>query len=156
MIADAPEAADRAGFLAGNVKTVTPDRAMLRLDKTCGDPVPSAAVTEFKRLISHRNKAIHFFHEGAGPDASKEALEQTVMEQFRGWHYLEELLRSWSIHLGDYSRDIERVTLKMRRHVSFLGVRFAAMKEQIEQAAAEGAVFARCESCGHASAKVKL
>lgn len=155
LVADTAEAPDRAGFLNGNVKTVTPDKAMQRLDKTCGDPVPIKAAQEFKRLASHRNKAMHFFHEASSPDASKEALEQTVMEQFRGWHHLEELLGSWSKHLGDYTVDIRRVTWKMRRHVSFLTARFEEMKEHLEQEMANGAVFARCESCGHDSAAVE-
>ena len=154
LIADA-DAADRSGFLDGNVKTVTPEKAMQRLDKTCSDPVPKAAAEEFRRLASHRNKAVHFFHEVAAPNASKEALERTVMEQFRGWHHLEELLRSWSAHLGDYSHDIERVTWKMRRHVSFLRARYEAMTPELEREAAKGTVFARCESCGHQSAKVQ-
>jgi hypothetical protein len=128
---------------------------MLRLEKICGDPVPKAAAAEFKRLASHRNKAVHFFHEAASPDASREALSRTIVEQFRGWHHLEELLRSWSVHLGDYSQDMQRVTWLMKRHASFLQIRFEAIRPELDDEAARGATFARCESCGNKSAKVQ-
>lgn len=155
LIADNPDTADKIGFLAGTVKTVTPDKAIGRLDKICGDPVPSQAVAEFKKLAAHRNRVIHFFHDVESPKSSRKALENTAIEQFRGWHYLEQLLRSWGEHLADYDQDIERVAWKMRRHASFLDARFQALKKDLVQAAAEGTTIAECDRCGHKAAKVR-
>jgi hypothetical protein len=150
LIVERPEQADWKSFCSGESKTVGPEAAMVRLKNIARAPVSEDSQQAFKRIAAHRNKMVHFVHDGekeAG-NAKNDQIE-VVVEQCQGWLALHQLLeKDWQEHFSEFDGRIAQITHKMGRHREFLTVKFQAVSEKIAAHLKFKRTVSNCPSCG--------
>jgi len=154
LVLENPDKANRAQFLDGRCRTVTPGAAINRLQDLADVTISQDARTVFLAIAEHRNRMIHFVHGGGEGDGAKEILKQVAIEQCRGWSHLERLLRDWTDHFEWLAPRIAAVRLAMIGHHEFLTAAFDVLQPTIRSLKSKGAVFRICRSCAHEAAQV--
>ncbi len=142
-------------FKSGEFQSITLAQAAERLSGVLKSPLTSDEISLFKKLGSHRNRMVHFFHEATTPGGSKKVREEIAREQLRSWHLLHCLLKEkWCpIFEAWYSR-IDGYFPKLKKHKEFLNAVFEGLEQEIKIKSAKGIVFDECPSCGHKAAEV--
>lgn len=145
---------DLKRFESGDFQSVSLDDAADKLDKVLQSPLTPAEITQFRSLARHRNRMVHFFHEGATVDAENELKQQIAMEQLRAWHLLNRLLMErWNTVFGKWKEDLATVTARLKRHHEYLQVVYDHLKPEIEAKIATGCTIEECPSCGFDAAE---
>jgi hypothetical protein len=144
---------DRAKFVLGDFVSVTFEQACERLEKVIQSPVPPEARKNFDAVRKHRNKMVHFFHEGDAT-SDKAILENVAEEQLRAWSSLHLLLTSqwrdiFSAHYSMFA-EIER---KLKGHRDYLKAKFDLLAPKIGADKVKGIDFGSCGACGFEAAR---
>jgi hypothetical protein len=150
LIVSKPEQANYAKFMSGDFISVTMDEARTRLRDIASVDIPKEAFDSFRVIARHRNKMVHFFH--ADVESEGKAKQKIVSEQCRSWFYLHRLLDRWSAHFADFKDDIARAEKLMKKHRTYLGAKFEALKPELEKAKQSGNAFKRCSVCSFKAA----
>lgn len=145
LVVSKPDQANLQAFKEGNFASVTLEETRTRLKNIAGEDIPDIAFGSFQTLAKHRNKMIHFFHEGL--DRDQKALEQIVSEQCRSWLHLHRLLIRWDKFFGDFSRQIAEADRLLKLHRKYLKAKFSALKEEIATKRSEGIKPRSCSAC---------
>lgn len=93
LIVSKPDQANLARFMAGDFTSVTLEEARARICDIAGEDIGDDAYASFRALANHRNKMVHFFHQGL--DSDDKAKAQIVAEHCRSWFHLHRLLNRW-------------------------------------------------------------
>ena len=147
--------ASASGLLAGECRTVHPGEAISRLNRICGENIPEDVAEQFKKVVVHRNRMTHFFHDAGHSGAEQELVESVVAEQCVCWYHSDRLLSQWHTQFHGFKERIEDIRSAMEGNKSYLQVKFEQVQPSIEAERSEGAVFRACRGCGHGSAKVR-
>lgn len=151
LILQRNEELNLTAFLSGDFNSAGLNEIKNRLEKVVRDGLSKQASDAFQILTNHRNKAIHFCHPGL---ISQDEAAGIVREQCRAWHYLHDLLTNrWQETFLPFSRDIERISAKMKSHRNFFDEKYAALKEQITKDEQAGFYFHKCPTCEFVSMK---
>jgi hypothetical protein len=143
---------DKEKFAKGDFVSVSFEEACTRLKGALGQGISDDAKRAFNAVRLHRNKMVHFFHEGdLGSDVSTIALEQ-----LQAWCHLNRLVTgewadAFSPHITLAMRSIERSLVHHRKYAM---ERFNQLQPSIVQAVKDGATFVRCPSCTTKAAHV--
>lgn len=130
-------------FVAGDFRSVHLDEANERLHKVVRDGLSQAEFDAFKRVATHRNKIVHFFHAGTASSA-KEILS--------AWHSLHGILTSrWKNTFRKWGGDISGIDSGMRKLRAYLEVVFEKVSPEIAKNAGRSLIYAECLSCGFKS-----
>lgn len=152
LVVSNPKEADWDEFVAGDFRSVSLEEAAVKLKKVVRSGLPEHGLQAFRRVTKHRNRMVHFFHEGV-PGDKKEGLRRAIAkEQLTAWYYLHRLLTSeWSDVFTAWSGKLEKINRKLRRLHDFLQVVFDQVRPEIERRCAGGSAFKDCPSCGFVS-----
>ena len=143
---------DWNGFVAGNFLSVSLDEAATKLDKVVQSGLTKQDLEAFRRVTKHRNKMVHFFHEGVPAEEDDELRREIAKEQLTAWYLLHKLLTSkWSDVFSKWSGKLREIDGKLRGLHEFLQVVFDQVIPEIERRRAGGSVFRDCPSCGFVS-----
>jgi ribosomal protein S14 len=142
--------ADLTKFLKGECNTVGQDEAVKRLIGVCSEPISSDMRIQFRKLASHRNRMIHFYHEVESPKVQAEV----VKEQCLCWMHLDRLLAGWKDQFEPFSTEILKAQWKMKRNQAYLSAVFETLSAKIAAAKKEGRKFRECSACGYEAAEV--
>ena len=143
---------DWDGFVAGNFLSVSLGEAATKLDKVVRSGLTKQELEAFRRVTKHRNKMVHFFHEGVPGEEDGELRRGIAKEQLTAWYLLHQLLTSkWSDVFSKWSGKLREIDGRLRRLHEFLQVVFDQVTPEIERRRAGGSVFRDCPSCGFAS-----
>jgi hypothetical protein len=143
--------ADRASFAKGDFVSVTFDEACARLQGVIGSPLPEDAKAIFNSLRKHRNKMVHFYHEG---ETDRNALESIALEQLLGWRALVSLVESqWQSIFADMAFDITAIDAGFAEHRLYAKAKFESLAEWLKKITDGGGVLVSCQSCSFEAAE---
>lgn len=145
LVVAKPEQANLESFKEGNFASVTLEETRTRLKNIAGEDIPDIAFGSFQALAKHRNKMIHFYHEGLKSD--QKAREHIVSEQCRSWFHLHRLLMSCDGYFGTFSKEIVEADRLLKGHRKYLSAKFKALKSEIDTHRKEGNRPRACSVC---------
>ena len=144
--------ADWDDFVAGDFTSVSLDEAASKLGKVVRSGLTKQQRATFRRLTNHRNKMVHFFHEGISAEENDELRSAIAKEQLTAWYLLHKLLTSkWSDVFSAWILELSEIDENLRRLHEFLQVVFDQVSPEIEKRKEHGATFRECPSCEFAS-----
>lgn len=144
LIVSKHDQANLAKFMGGDFISVTLKEARERIRDVADEDISDAAYNSFRVVANHRNKMVHFFHNGLESD--DEAKTQIVAEQCRSWFHLHRLLSRWDGYFHDFGSEIARADQAMKSHRKYLAAKFEALKSELD------AVCKACSACGFKAA----
>jgi hypothetical protein len=137
--------ADRTNFAKGDFVSVGFDDACARLKNVIGSPLPDDAKTIFDSLRKHRNKMVHFYHEG---EADQVSLETIALEQLRGWQALVYLMEiQWQAVFSNMAFDITAIDEGFAEHRLYAKAKFESLADTFAAIRAAGGTLVTCPSC---------
>lgn len=143
--------AERKSYLEGDFQSVNLDEAVKRLRNVVGEQITDNEFKSFKKLSSHRNKVIHFYHKDIEADNSKE-MQKIITEQCECWYHIKTLFtKKWRAHFEDYMKRFEALDWKMRRHWEYLSTVFETVKPDLKKFQKEGRSIDSCSYCHYES-----
>lgn len=135
-------------FVAGDFMSVSMNEAADKLDKVVRSGLTKHELNTFRKLTSHRNKMVHFFHDAVNAEENVKLHRSIAREQLTAWYFLHKLLTDrWNEVFSPWSEEFEGIDRRLRKLHSFLQVVFDQVKPEIEKREAGGAVFEVCPSC---------
>lgn len=150
LILTKPETADLLKFQKGDFHSVSLTEAQKRLASIIQQGLTDDEFKCFRDLGEHRNRMIHFFHQGQ--HAKKTEIESIVSQQCRSWFYLHRVLtQKWKAIFAGYRAKIAAYDKAMHKQRQYLAAKFDQLKPDIDIAIANGSPFHVCPSCGHSS-----
>ncbi|TQV70255.1 hypothetical protein [Denitrobaculum tricleocarpae] len=151
LLVERLDKANPDAFVQGQLKTITPNAVMERLNSICADPIPEAARKTFQEIAQHRNRMVHFVHGVAKPpELAQKEIDDVVAEQCKGWMHLHQLLvGGWAPHFVDFEVKIADVETMMQRHRGYLDAKFGSLAETIKKHLDAGQSVRSCHSCGY-------
>lgn len=143
--------ADRASFTTGDFASVTFDQACTRLQNVIGTPLSEDARKVFNSLRKHRNKMVHFYHDGETDEA---ALEVIALEQLLGWRALVALIEGpWQATFVNMIFDITALDERFKEHRLYAKAKFESLAAKLKEIEEKGGVIVECHSCGFLAAE---
>lgn len=146
LIVAKPEQANLAKFMAGDFQSVMLEECRARIRDVAGEDIGDDAYNSFRALANHRNKMVHFFHQGL--DSDERAKEQIVAEHCRSWFHLHRLLGRWSGYFHEFGSEIARADRSMKKHRNYLAAKFKALKPELDSVRKAGGAPKACSACG--------
>ncbi|MCL1841762.1 MAG: hypothetical protein FWF75_08470 [Propionibacteriaceae bacterium] len=150
LIVSKPEQANLAKFMAGDFISVTLEDCRARIRDVAGEDIGDEAYGSFRALANHRNKMVHFFHNGLENDEKAKA--QIVAEHCRSWFHLHRLLNRWNGYFHDFATEIAHADRAMKGHRQYLAAKFKALKPELDAARKAGCTPKACSACGFKAA----
>lgn len=150
LIVSKPDQANLAKFMAGDFISVTLEDARMRIRDIAGEDIGDDAYGSFRALANHRNKMVHFFHNGL--DSDEKAKAQIVAEHCRSWFHLHRLLNRWDTYFHDFGSEIAHADRAMKGHRKYLAAKFKAIKTELGAARTAGSAPKACSACGFKAA----
>ena len=139
-------------FVAGDFVSVSLEEAAKKLDKVVQSGLGKQALRTFIGVTKHRNKMVHFFHEGVTADENDQLRREVAKEQLTAWYLLHKLLTSkWSEVFSPWSRELGELDAELRKLQDFLKVVHDQLAPEINKRSEAGAIFSVCPSCGFES-----
>lgn len=150
LIVAKPDQANLAKFMAGDFASVTLEDARARIRDVAGEDIGDDAYASFRALANHRNKMVHFFHNGLESDEKAKA--QIVAEHCRSWFHLHRLLNRWNGYFHDFSGEIAHADRAMKGHRQYLAAKFKALAPELDAVRKAGGKPKACSACGFKAA----
>lgn len=150
LIVSKPDQANLAKFMAGDFISVTLEDARARIRDVAGEDIGDDAYASFRALANHRNKMVHFFHNGLESDDKAKA--QIVAEHCRSWFHLHRLLSRWNGYFHGFGNEIAHADRAMKGHRKYLVAKFKALKSELGAARKMGNAPKACSACGFEAA----
>lgn len=137
--------ADRNNFAKGDFVSITFDEACTRLQSVIGSPLPDNAKAIFNSLRKHRNKMVHFYHDG---ETDQNTLENIALEQLLGWRALVSLMEhQWQSIFVNMAFDITAIDEGFAEHRLYAKAKFETLAERLKGITDSGGVLVTCHSC---------
>ncbi len=150
LIVAKPDQANLTKFMAGDFISVTLEDCRARIRDVAGEDIGDDAYNSFRALANHRNKMVHFFHQGL--DSDEKAKAQIVAEHCRSWFHLHRLLNRWGGYFHDFGSEIAHADRAMKGHRKYLAAKFKALKPELDAARKAGSAPKACSACGFKAA----
>lgn len=139
---------DREKFVKGDFQSASLDEANSRLRKIVQNGLSETELKAFKAVAKHRNKMVHFYHEGHTAKESEELISGIVKEQLNAWYFLHKLLTDkWKDVFSDWNEKIADIDDALRKLHEFLQVVFDNLGPEIDTLKKKGIQFEECPSC---------
>lgn len=154
LIVSKPENANIISFQAGDFKSVTMKEAIKRLNNIANQRLTPQEEECFDQIRQQRNKLVHFFDKKYSGKRYKRTIDKIMVEQYKGWFYLHELLvHKWKDEFSHYAKEIRNLDRLMHSHREFLKTKFDFLKPKIERKKKSGMTFNECLACHFESAQ---
>ena len=152
LVVSKRKGADWNDFVTGDFVSVSLDEAANKLDKVVRSGLTRQELKTFQRLTKHRNKMVHFFHEGVSTEENEELRSLIAKQQLTAWYLLHKLLTSkWSTVFDAWTGELSEIDDNLRKLHEFLQVVFDQVTPEIAKRKEYGAAFQDCPSCGFTS-----
>ena len=141
--------ADWEKFVAGDFRSVSLGEAIERLDRILQSGLSDREKRAFEDITSHRNKAVHFFHQSDSSSRPENVRRKIAKEQLRAGYFLHRLLtEQWIDVFRDWSTQIDTIYESLKARRAFLQVVFDEKAPTIRERTTQGSTFLPCPSCG--------
>jgi len=132
-------------FKQGDFISINLSEAICYLDEVLLSPISEDAKKAFERLVKHRNRIVHFFHNDFEENKDKSFI---IKELCRCWFHLNRLLmETWSENFLEYKDDLNKLNADMKRFSEMLKVTYSLKKAKIKRLESEGKRIINCPSC---------
>jgi hypothetical protein len=149
LVVSKPQVPDWTKLVAGDFHSVSLDEAAARLEKTVRSGLSEQELQAFRRVQTHRNKAVHFFHEAHSIEEAEAQRVTIATEQLTAWYFLHRLLNGrWKDVFAAWSQKIVALDQQVREHHAYLQVVFDQIGPELDQLTKNGYTLAKCPSCG--------
>ena len=157
LVVAKPEGSSLAKFKRGDFQSVTLEGAIQRLENIAEERVSKEEKACFASLGNHRNRIVHFLHDGyAGDVPDSSIVSGVVAEQFRAWVYVHRRLeKEWSEHFLAHSKLIGSLNETIKKNRQFLSAKFELVRPEIHGHRVKGSEVVACDSCGFDSVLVE-
>lgn len=154
LVISSKKEADWNSFVKGDFVSVSLEESVRKLDKIVQSGINSKTHDIFRKITTHRNQMVHFYHASEIVEEQGLQVQKIVKEQFIAWYFLHDLLlKQWNNTFNEYSEKINKIGLKLKKHHLFLQVKYEEIKSRITELKAEGYKFYTCPSCDFDSNK---
>jgi hypothetical protein len=137
--------ADREKFIRGDFISVTFEDACKRLEKIIGSPLSKPAIEAFDAVRQHRNKMVHFYHQGA---MDEDGLEAIALQQLSAWLVLRDLITAqWRDVFKGTALNLHRINQQFSKHRQYFRARYVRARDHIEQLKRAGERIDVCPNC---------
>lgn len=150
VVADKPNI---DSFRKGDFKSINFKDIIPKIKAVTGEAFEKEVIDCFHGLANHRNKMVHFYHDISKGESDKQ-IEQIVIEQCNGWHFLSTLLEKWDEIFAPYKEKIVHVNNKMKRHKVYLNTVYENRLPEIKLAIRKGIIFEKCGVCHNQSSEI--
>lgn len=148
LVISSKKEADWIAFKKGDFVSVSLEESVRKLDKIVQSSINVKALDIFRKITSHRNQMVHFYHASETTEEQGLEVQKIVMEQFIAWYYLHDLLlKQWKDTFSGYSEKIHQIGYKLKKHHLFLKVKYEELKPQITELKISGHKCLECPSC---------
>lgn len=130
---------DINSFRNGDLKSISFKDIIPKIEAITGQKFDQEVKICFNGLANHRNKMVHFYQDFSKGWEKK--IEQIVIEQCNGWHYLRGLLEEWNDIFDVYGEKISHVNSKIKRHGVYLKTVYRTLLPEINLAIDKGVVL---------------
>lgn len=136
-------------FKSGDFQSVTFEEAADRLKNVIDSGLSPNAFGAFRRIKTHRNKMMHFFHEAQQGEEENKFKNTIVSEQLCAWYWLHRLVtKQWEITFKPWIDDITAIAnLIQNHHGKYLQIVFGELGSEIDQMKKQGDTFKACYFC---------
>lgn len=135
-------------FKVGNFQSVTLVDAVSRLDKVVRSGLNDLQIKVFKEVGEHRNKLMHFYHQGQSTATDERLVKDVITLLYRAWHYLHILLLiDWEDIFKKWEEKLFEFDAKLKKYNEYLQAIFDTVKPNIEKLKSDGNWFTMCPSC---------
>ncbi len=154
------QSADWTRFVRGDFQSVTTTEAASKLEKVVRSGLSPDALSAFKAVANHRNRAIHFFHSAHTSsgltDSPQSMIEpesfKIAKEQLVAWHRLHRLLqRDWKHEFERWLDKIDAIEARLKNHREFLALIFEEVTPILNECRSRGELIETCHACGFGS-----
>ena len=145
LIVSRPEQASLQKFMTGNFASASLEDCRARIRDISGENIDDAAFSSFRAMANHRNKMVHFFHDGLESD--EKVKEQIVAEHCRSWFHLHRLLKQWGGYFHAYGKEIGRADRAMKQHRQYLKTKFKELDRDLKEIKNKGRKLGTCSVC---------
>lgn len=144
----------RADYLRGNFQSVSFEETCARLQKVLELPIPEKTKAQLKTVSDHRNRVVHFYHDGLMDEARR---GQILKEQAVAWFALNRIIRDdWNRlenrHLS--SQIALQETRLLTGSTYYAEVKFSAISPELKVLREAGVTISPCPTCHCDSAVV--
>ena len=148
LVVSAGKIPDWEKFVEGDFVSVSLEQAAEKLRKTVRSPLGEKEFQAFKKLASHRNKTVHFFHGSFSTESSEQMREDLVKERLNVWYFLHKALtEQWAEIFSDWSEQLDGLNHKMYKLGTYLEVVYDQLSPEIFEKQTSGTIWVICPSC---------
>jgi hypothetical protein len=139
---------NKTNYIKGDFISVNLDEAVKKLREVVGANITVAEHKAFKKISSHRNKVIHFYHGEIDSDKDSEELQDIIKDQCECWYHLKTLFtQKWRKHFEKHISRFESLDWKMKRHSEYLSTVYDKKKSALEKEEKSGKKIGQCSYC---------
>ena len=148
LVVSAGKIPDWEKFVEGDFISVNLEQAADKLEKTVRSPLGKTELQVFKKLASHRNKTVHFFHGSFSTETSEQMQKDLAKERLTAWYFLHSTLTDqWSDVFSYWSGQLSNLNDRMCKLREYLQVVYDQLEPEIIKKKASGTIWEICPSC---------
>lgn len=144
----------RADYLRGNFQSVSFEKTCNRLKKVLELPIPDKTKALLKTVSDHRNRVVHFYHDGLMDKARR---GQILKEQAEAWFALNRIIRDGWNKLENHHLE-RQITLQETRLLTgntyYAEVKFRTDSPELQKRRQAGETIKPCPTCHCVSAVI--
>ena len=141
-------------FIEGDFISVNLHETVQRLRDIVGENISDSEFKIFKKIATHRNKVIHFFHDRIN---TEKGLQNIIKEQCECWYYIKVLFtRKWRQYYEAYIEIFLELDYRLKNHWEYLSLIYEKKKEKIINLKNKGYSIGKCYFCSFDSVFYQL
>lgn len=152
LVLEHPDNDSIQSFLQGDAKTVSLNTASNRIERIAGQKVNPKAIASFEIIRKHRNKMVHFYHDGL---SSQKKQDQLYADLIQGYYHLYTLLnKDWKDLFNQFEDKTSSLHFKIHRLKDFLNEKFVNLQQHINNGKLKGNHYLSCPACSFDSFEI--
>lgn len=139
---------NRQKYEAGDFQSVSFEDACTRLATALNKQLKSSAKDAFDKVRKHRNRMVHFYHDGI--DGRQR--DEIKLEQAQAWFELNRfVVDTWRDRFEPFLPEFRGMERTLIAHNHYAQAKFESLKPRIDGLTKKGKTFQVCPSCGTAA-----
>ena len=136
---------NRRKYESGDFLSVTFEDACTRLATALGKQLKPSAKEAFDKVRKHRNRMVHFYHDGIDGQQRNEI----KLEQAQAWFELNRfIVDTWRDKFEPFLIELRHMERNLIAHNHYAQAKYESLKPKIEGMKRGGKTFQVCPNCG--------
>lgn len=135
---------NRQRYEAGDFLSVSFEDACTRLGSALNKPLKTSAKEAFDKVRKHRNRMVHFYHDGI--DGKQR--DEIKLEQAQAWFELNRfIVDTWRDKFEPFLVDLRNMERMLIARNHYAQAKYESLKPKIQGLTTSGKIFDVCPSC---------